>query len=52
MTDNTNEPSAAAELVKAQGKQMETIDAIEWLRHMNVEVKKDILLQVKPNIIL
>lgn len=48
---NTNEPSAAA-LIQAQGQQMEHIDAIEWLRQMDIELKKDILSQIKPNIIL
>lgn len=40
MTNNTNEPSAAADLIRAQGEQMERISAIEWLEQMGVEIEK------------
>ena len=49
LTDNTNEPSAAADLIKAQREQMEHISTIEWLKQIEVKIENDILLRTKPS---
>lgn len=51
MNENIKDSYIGAELINKQSDRMEHIDAIEWLKQMNIEVKKDIFSQIKPNIL-